>query len=260
MVGTAGVRRRDVPAVTRAVAILRRLGRASEPVGVNQLARELGLVPSTCLHILRVLSEEGLVSFDPLTKRYAIGIGILTIARSAIQRNDFAGLVKPRLNELSAAFGGTAVATQMLGGDHMIVVALSRVQQPFRLQVDLGSRFPALISATGRCHAAFNCADVSASQLRARFARLHWDHPPGYRTWKREVEQARADGFAIDNGSYIDGVTIIAVPFLDGAGRMTHSMVAIDISKRLEATGVAAIVDRMLRIRDDIGEFLVDQS
>jgi DNA-binding IclR family transcriptional regulator len=253
------VRRREVPAVTRAVAILRRLGRSAEPVGVNQLARELDLVPSTCLHILRVLTDEGLVTVDPLSKRYSIGVGILAIARGAIQQNDFASLIEPRLTQFSGDVGGTAIAAQMLGRDHMIVVALSRVQQPFRLQVDLGSRFPALISATGRCHAAFNCTDLPAGQLRTRFGRLQWDHPPDYRTWKREVEQVRTDGFAVDRGSYIDGVTIIAVPFLDGSGSMTHSLVAIDMSKRLETIGIAAVVGKMLRIRDDVGELLIDR-
>ena len=32
----------------------------------------------------------------------------------------------------------------------MIVLAIARSDVPFRLHVDVGSRFPALISATGR--------------------------------------------------------------------------------------------------------------
>jgi DNA-binding IclR family transcriptional regulator len=247
-------RRRQVPAVTRAVAILRQLGRTAEPIGVNQIARELGLVPSTCLHILRVLADEGLVTFNPQTKGYAIGVGILSIARSAIQRNTFAGLIEPRLTELSVKFGGTAVATQLVDADIMIVVALSRARQPFRLQVDLGSRFPALISATGRCHAAFNLSDVSESRLKSRFEKLKWDFPPDFRTWLGDIERARSDGYAVDRGSYIGGVTVLAVPFLDANARMIHSIVAIDITERIDAIGVSSIVEEMLRIRDDVNE------
>src|SRR3546814_3853501 len=47
---------KEVPALTRGLAVLRLLGRSEEPLGVNAVARQLGLVPSTCLHILR--SEE----------------------------------------------------------------------------------------------------------------------------------------------------------------------------------------------------------
>src|SRR3990172_10262009 len=59
----AGRQLRAVPAVTRAVAILRLLGRSEESLGVHAIARALGLVPSTCLHILRVFVAEALVAF-----------------------------------------------------------------------------------------------------------------------------------------------------------------------------------------------------
>jgi DNA-binding IclR family transcriptional regulator len=229
-------------------------------MGVNHLARELSLVPSTCLHILRVLADEGLVRFDPGTKRYSIGLGILPIARSALEQSSFASIIEPRLTQLSRNFGGTAVATQLADTDHMIVVALSRTQQPFRLQVDLGSRFPALISATGRCHAAFNLADLPVGQLRARFEKLKWDNPPSYRAWKRQVDDVRAGGFAVDHGNYMNGVTILAVPFLNVGRRMTHSIVAIDIAERFDAIGITSVADEMVRIRDAVSHMLVRAS
>lgn len=241
---------RQVPAVTRAIAILRLLGRSDEPLGVNQMARDLDLVPSTVLHILRVLTDEGLVSFDPQTKRYAIGMGILSIARSAIQRNSFTTIIQPRLDELAERFGVTSIATQTTDANHMIVVALTQLQLPFRLQVDLGSRFPALISATGRCFAAFN--GVPEDELRDRFARLKWDNPPSFDTWMAEVEDTRKRGYGMDRGNYISGVTVIAVPFLDASGRMVESLVALGISERIEAAGQRKLADAMLKIRDEV--------
>src|SRR3974377_1420641 len=75
-------RLRRVPAVSRALAILRLLGRSEKPMGVNQIGRELSLIPSPCLHILRVLMAGELVGFDPHTKLYSLDVGVLTIARS----------------------------------------------------------------------------------------------------------------------------------------------------------------------------------
>lgn len=242
--------KREVPAVTRAVAILRRLGRADEPMGVNPLARELKLVPSTCLHILRVLQDEGLVNFDPETKRYSIGLGILAIARSAIQRNSFPALIQPHLTELSERFGVTCLATEMLGAGHMIVVALSQSSVPFRLQVDLGSRFPTLISATGRCFAAYNSPDPR--QLEPEFRRLAWDHPPAFEAWLDQVEEARQQGYAVDGGSYISGVTVVAVPLFDAQHRMTRSLVAIGITDRVEAAGLPALTKALIDARDQV--------
>lgn len=248
------MRRRQVPAVTRAIGILRELGKADEPVGVNRIARDMGLVPSTCLHILRVLVEEGLVSFDPVSKRYAIDVGILPIARNALQKNSFVSLAEQRLTGLSLRLGVTAIAAQVSDHNHMVVVALSQAPLPFRLQVDLGSRFPGLISATGRCLAAFT--DIPDGELKKRFAALKWDHPPTYEQWKSEVAETRVLGFSVDQSNYISGVTIIAVPFLDQVRGMTHSLVAIGISERIASVGVSVIAEEMMQIRDELTSLL----
>ncbi|WP_172293739.1 IclR family transcriptional regulator [Pseudoruegeria sp. HB172150] len=250
-----GPKKRAVPAVTRAVAILRALGKSDEPMGVQQLARELGLVPSTVLHILRVLHDEGLVAFDSQSKRYSIDVGILAIARSAIQKNAFVSLIQPRLDALAVEFGVTTIATQFTDPTHMVVVALSQVQLAFRLQVDLGSRFPAMISATGRCFAAYNRPDEA--EMKARFERLNWDHAPDYARWLAEVAETRARGYSVDRGDYISGVTVVAVPFFDAAGRMDHSMVAIGITERVDAIGQTVLAKAMLKVRDGASQMLL---
>jgi len=248
--------KRQVPAVTRAIAILRFLGRSTEPVGVNPMARELDLVPSTCLHILRVLQDEGLVEFDSRTKRYSIGIGILPLARSALQRNTFSTLIQPRLSELSETFGVTGIATQLSEPGQMVVVALSQARIPFRLQVDLGSRFPALISATGRLFAAHNMREGAA--LRTEFDKLVWDNPPAYELWCEEVALARERGYAVDQGIYISGVTVVAVPVFGANGRMTRSLVALGISERLQEAEIPTLASAMQAIRDDIGQTQIE--
>lgn len=253
---TTSPTKRQVPAVSRALAILRFLARSTEPVGVNPMARELDLVPSTCLHILRVLQDEGLVDFDSKTKRYTIGIGILPLARSAMQRNTFSTLIQPKLSELSQKFGVTSIATQLAEPGQMIVVALSQSNLPFRLQVDLGSRFPALISATGRLFAAFNVRDEAS--LRTRFDKLIWDHPPAFVAWLDEVRQARERGFSVDQGAYISGVTVVAVPVFGATGAMTRSIVAIGISERLQEKEIPKLARAMQSVRDHIQELQIE--
>nr|WP_321455837.1 IclR family transcriptional regulator [uncultured Cohaesibacter sp.] len=247
--------KRQVPAVTRALAILRLLARSDDPVGVNPIARSLGLVPSTCLHILRVLQDEGLVEFDSNTKRYSIGIGILPLARSALQKNSFSTLVQPRLSELSNRFGVTGIATQLAEPAQMVVIALSQSTLPFRLQVDFGSRFPPLISATGRLFAAYNGPDKEA--LRKEFDKLVWDHPPEFEDWLAQIERAKELGYGVDQGVYISGVTVVAVPAFGSNGKMIRSLVAIGISERLQQNDIPELAMAMMQIRDDIQELQI---
>ncbi|MCW5657033.1 MAG: helix-turn-helix domain-containing protein [Burkholderiaceae bacterium] len=225
----AAPRLREVPAVTRAVAILRLLAaRPNLPLSV--VARELGLVQSTCLHILRVLVAEGLVQVDA-AKQYALGVGMVALARAARQATAFPVLAQPALDRVSAAWGVTALGVAIAGLEHMVVLAMSHSPSPLRLHVDIGSRFPALISATGRLVAAFSKAAPAA--VEARFAALRWDRPPGLAAWRRDVLSARRQGYSIDRGNYIAGVAVVSVPVLDGAGRMTHALVALAMDEAL---------------------------
>ena len=85
---------KPVTAVSRATLILRHLGRSTEPLGVNRIARDLDLIPSTALHILRTLAHEDLIVFDSNTKRYSLGVGILGIARNMLSQSGFVQAVR----------------------------------------------------------------------------------------------------------------------------------------------------------------------
>ena len=140
--------------MSRAIAILQLLGSSPDPMGVKAIATSLSLVPSTCLHILRVLVAEGLVTVDSDTKRYALGSGMLSLARSVIERSGFATLAQPVLDRLSQTWALTSMGVEIQDSEHMIVLAISRAQTPFGLHVEVGSRFSTLVSATGRLFAA----------------------------------------------------------------------------------------------------------
>lgn len=234
-------RERAVPAVRRAVAVLRLLARTPQPLGVNAIARALDLVPSTCLHILRALVAEQLLQVDPLTKQYMLGIGLLPLARAAVEQSGFSATVQPELRHLSGRYGVTAIGIELVGLEHMIVVALSRARSLVSLQVDIGSRFPALISATGRCVAAFG--GHPREDIEKRFRSLRWQNAPSLPLWRREVEQVRKQGYSIDRGRYIGGVVIVAVPVL-GARALTHSIAAVGLADQIDnATAVKLAKD-----------------
>src|SRR5690554_6407169 len=226
-----GQRIRPVPAVTRAIAILRLLGKTKEPQNAKSIADALDLVPSTCLHILRVLVSENLLVFDKASKRYRLGSGMLTLARSVMDTDLFSQFVQPQLDQISDKWSVTAIGVEVVDTRQMIVTALSRSDLPFRLHVDIGSRFPGLISATGRLVAAYG--DVPDTILEQQFNKLRWHQPKSLTDWKKDLEHVKATGYSIDNGYYISGVTLIAVPILNNHQRITHTIVVASIAQQL---------------------------
>jgi DNA-binding IclR family transcriptional regulator len=90
-------RLRAVPAVTRAAATLRVLAQSDRPLRLPAIAKELDLVPSTCLHILRALAAEELGGFDEETKTWWLGAGLLSLSRKLLRGSGFATVVKDLL-------------------------------------------------------------------------------------------------------------------------------------------------------------------
>ena len=232
------------PAISRAAAVLRLLGKSDSPLGLQAIARELGLVPSTCLYVLRALVAEEFVAFDAQTKRYSLEAGVLTLARHWLRRNRFNDLAQPAMDRISRDFDATVLGVHIVGLDHIVVVAVSQSGNNFQLSAQIGSRFPALISATGRCIAAFG--EHSESDLRSRFKTLRWDEPPSYEDWQAQVQQTREQGFAIDEGHYISGVTVLAAPVWKTRGKLSHALVTIGIGSAMKRNGLPALQEALL--------------
>ena len=228
-----------VPAVSRAAAILRLLGRSAEPVGVQAIARALDIVPSTCLHILRTLVAEEFVRVDPVTKLYSLNAGVLLLARQWLSQDRFSAIAQPALDRIARQYGATAIGVQIVGLEHMIVVAMARSETMIQLHTQIGSRFPATISASGRCLAAFG--GHSREDLHRRFKRLRWDNAPTLDEWEAQVEQTRRNGYAVDPGNYMAGITVVAAPVFGVGGRLSHCLVVVGISGQLQSATLARI-------------------
>jgi DNA-binding IclR family transcriptional regulator len=238
------------PAISRAAAVLRLLGKSERPESLQSIARELGIAPSSCFYVLRALVAEELVSFGSDTKRYSLEAGVLTLARHWLRRNRFNDLAQPALDRLSQRFGVTAFGVHIVGLDHIIVVAVSHSGNNLQLSAEIGSRFPALISATGRCIAAFG--NHSENEIEARFKKLLWDEPPTWDAWKAQVEKTRAQGFAVDEGNYMAGVTVLAAPVWKTFTRPSHALVAVGIGSTLRSAGLPALERAMVSAAQDL--------
>jgi DNA-binding IclR family transcriptional regulator len=112
----------------------------------------------------------------------------------------------------------------------MVVVAMAQAPTILKIQVGLGSRFPAYISATGRCVAAHS--GLTRAQLKQRFTALQWQDPPEFDDWLRQVDAARRQNVAVDPGNYICGFTVVAAPVVGPAG-LKQAISIVGVSEQL---------------------------
>src|SRR5690606_26584060 len=173
----------------------------------------LGLNASTCFNLLKTLVHENLIVFDEPTKTYSIGLGLVELAKGALEKASYVRLLKPHLQELAERHNVTTTLWQRTSDERVVLVDLAESGSPMRIHMSIGQRLPMYIAALGRCMAAHS--ELSPAELRSKLSQLRWEDGPSFETYLREVEEARQNGYAVDHGHYVRGVVTVSSPILD---------------------------------------------
>lgn len=204
-----------VPSVDRALRILELLTEADLPMGVNQIAKRLGISPSTCFNILKTLEMAGYLDFDERSKAYTLGPAAVQFATRALDLQRSFDKAHDIMSDLATRHGTAGCVLWRLRRDNrLMVVGHVMGRRDVSFQLDPGKTLPLLIGATGRCAAAF--LGLSREEIASMLDGLNWDRAPSLKEYLRQVEQARERGWAVDCGDFIKGITTIATPVDDG--------------------------------------------
>lgn len=229
------------------LAVLRYLATNSTPVGVTRIARELDLHASTCFNLLKTLVHEGLVNFDEATKTYTVGLGLVELAKGALEQTAYVRMVQPYLQELANTFQVTGTLWHRTRGDRVVLVDRADNELAVRVHMTIGQRLPMFVGALGRSMAAN--MQLTPDELRAKFDKLRWDNDLTFEQYLKEVEQAKKQGYAVDQGSYAKGVITVSAAVLDDHRQPLMAISAVGFGGRLTAADVKAI-----------GEFIKDRA
>ena len=98
---------RPVASVARALALLEELRDSEHGLGVNELARRIGVNASTASRLLATLESFGVVQRDGQGP-YRLGLALVTLADRVLSRLDLQALARPILVDLMESTGETA--------------------------------------------------------------------------------------------------------------------------------------------------------
>ena len=99
--------RRAVGSVARATQLLDELAASEAPLGVNELARRIGVNASTASRLLATLQDAGLVTRTD-SGPYRLGLKLVTLSERVLAGLDVRALARPLLARLVAETGETA--------------------------------------------------------------------------------------------------------------------------------------------------------
>jgi DNA-binding IclR family transcriptional regulator len=200
-----------VPAVHRASAILAALASAGgRPVSTSELARQLSLPKSSTANLCLALEAERLVA--RIDGGYRLGRRLVELGGAYLSTVDqvqefyTACRRQPHVSQQTARVA-------VLEGTDVLYLARYDGTQPIRLTANIGDRFPAHCTATGK--ALLAQLDPAAVEERyrgqRRLASLTDRSIGSVAELRTDLERVRKQGYAVDDEETTPGVTCLAI-------------------------------------------------
>jgi len=221
---------KPVGAVMAAIQILRYLADQPAPVTNIQIARSLNLNISTSFNILRTLSSESLVTFDPAAKAYSLGYALLELANSALDQMSSVRLIHPELERLTQQWEVTTALWLRISQSQVFLVDRVQPNSWVRVEMPVGRRMPALAGALGRCLAGY--PGINASEMAELYAAVRGDDPVPFDDFLADVAEAKRLGYGVDRDRLWRGLTSLSSCIVEPSGRPMFALSVVTLSAR----------------------------
>jgi len=208
----------EIQSLARGLKILEILGQAQDGVSITELAERLGVDKGSASRLVATLASYGFAEKDEATRRYHLGAQVVTLSRSLLTRSPLRETAKPFLRELMERTGECAHLAIPAQGR---VLYIDQVESPATLRVNaqVGTLNPLHSTALGKVLLAFGDLELP-SELES-FTPHTLTDAEGLR---KNLEQVRTQGYAVDDEEFDLGVRCIAVPVLDFRGKVVGSI------------------------------------
>ncbi|RKE67297.1 IclR family transcriptional regulator [Pseudorhodoplanes sinuspersici] len=243
--GEDGHDRRDdhnglIRSVDRALDLLETISAQPSGLSLVDLARQTTLPASTTHRLLTTLQQRGFVRFDRTRGRWLIGRAALTVGANYAGSRDMVALARPILQRFSAACGEMINLGVIDNGQ---VVFLQRVDPRARKSYVPASApaIPLHCSSIGKTLlAVLPERELQNAISPHKLVPLTPNTIVNERAFRRELETACKNGFAVDDEENTIGLRCIAAPVFDEYRRPVAAVSMAAPADRLKKRQVAA--------------------
>ncbi len=206
-----------VEALAKGLAILESFDAEHSVMTLSEVARRVGLSPAAARRSLITLQTLGYVGQN--AKQFHLTPRVMTLGSSFYFSAHIDEVLQPNLRELVSRFGD-ASSVGTLDGENVIYIAHNSVQRARRAAAVVGARYPAFATSLGR----ILLAGLPDEALDAYIAKVR-PEPLTSKTLidpkaiHREILAVRKAGYSTTVDQLDYGITAIAVPIRDAAGR-----------------------------------------
>ena len=232
---------RRVAAVQRALSVLDELAAAQVDLGTNELARRTGINASSVSRLLATLGEAGVVEHMPETGRYRLGLRLLELGNSVLERLDIRTIARSRLEALVGATGETATLSAP-GRAESITIDVAQSTSTVQSVPRLGRPGVGHATATGKIVLAFGLVPLPDGRLERYTERTIVDRA----VLGRHVAEVRAQGWAEAVGERELDLNAVAAPILGQRGELVSVLGVQGPASRFDRAAMRAALGPLL--------------
>lgn len=212
-----------VQSVDRVVQILKCFTEKRPELKLTEISDELGLNKSTVHGLINTLKYHGLIDQDEDTQRYRLGIYLMRLGDLVSSSIDIIGIARPFIVYLCNQVEETVHLGRL---DDLEVIYIDKVEstQSMRISSARGARNPAYCTGVGKAMLAY----LDKKKLNQILPEKWEGFTPTTITEKEklliELEKVRESGFAFDFEEKDIGLTCVAAPIFDHAGKVNYAI------------------------------------
>lgn len=226
--------------VMKALQVLDYVARQGHDVTLTETVQELGLPKTTVFRYLQTLSAAEFLEHDLQRDRYGVGRKFRSLARVDQELQGLRDIAQPEMRTLMETFHET-VNLAVLSENEVVYIDMLEPGRPLRANARIGHRHPAHSTSLGKAMMAF-LPDADALALSGELPQRTINTLTDADKLRRQVDDVRRRGYAIEVGENEDGLMCIGVPILDRTGYPVAAMSLSAPERRMkpELTMVAA--------------------
>ena len=239
----------EVQSVGRSLAVLERLAE-SGGCGVQQLARDCGLAPSTVQRLVGALVTAGLVEQDPADRTYRVSLTLFRWGQAPLVRLGIRELAKPFLQELAAEVGET-IALGVRDRDCVMHVEWVPARHLVQPRIKIGDRVPLFESSMGRCLIAWLGGGEREELISAAVGTRDRHGGQAAKELDDVLALVRAQGYAIVEDTAA-GVRTVAAPVFDSEHHVIGAIGVGGLATRFTADRANTAVPSLVAVADAV--------
>jgi DNA-binding IclR family transcriptional regulator len=190
---------RAASVVSHALRVLRCFSVDEPTLGVTEIAARVGLHKSTVSRLLATLEREDVVERDPQTRRYRLGLGLISVAGPLLAELDERRVAYPVLLELTEQTRETS-ALLVWNGDQAVCVEQIPSPRQIKHTTPLGTRYSTALSSSVQLFLAEQPAERVRALLLSGIVELPDPTEASIDVYLESLRQVVDDGVAVNYG------------------------------------------------------------